>query len=251
MKIRHQGLGKSQMGDRLRTEEKILDFLYVEQPAYLNQIVRGLGIKNKHSVMSGLEHLLGKKEVKKVPNPSGPQRNHFYALQRYRSRLPPNEIEKERRLWKLSYTNHKKFLVLRKREFLESILEELKSGIINPEFFKNPEVIGNAELKTEILRILKRGVEKHGVAFFALKVMIAYSETILTKRQACKIFKISTEAYDANIKLYPELQRFRKNIREEIEKARKINAKVIPQWRSNKLMICTVKNSVAKKYGLI
>lgn len=249
MKIRHQGLGKSQIEDRLRTEKKILDFLYVEQPAYLNQIVKGLGIKNKHSVMSALEHLLAKKEIKRVPNPNGPQRNHYYALKRYRSRLTPNEIEKERRLWKLSYTNHKKFLVLRKREFLKSILEELELGIINPEFFKNTELMGKSELKTEILKMMKRGVEKHEISFFIYKAIIVLSETILTKNHTCALFNTTPQALEKKIEKSSKLQLLRQNLKKKIKKATKENVRVIPQIIDNKLMIAWVKNSVAKKYG--
>jgi len=249
MKIRHQGLGKLQIEDRLRTEKKILDFIYVEQLAYLNQIVRGLGIKNKHSVKSGLTRLLDKKEIKRVPNPKGPQRNHFYALPRFRSRLTPNEIEKERRLWKLSYTNHKKFSVLRKKEFLKSRLEELKIGIINPEFFKNTELMGKSELKTEILRMMKRGVEKHGISFFIWKAIIVLSETVLTKNHTCTLFNTTPQALEKNIKKNSKLQLLRQNLKKEIKKAAKENARVIPQIIDNKLMITWVKNSVAKKYG--
>ena len=237
------------MEDRLRTEKNILDFIYVEQLAYLNQIVRGLGIKNKHSVKSGLTRLLDKKEIKRVPSPNGSQRNHFYALKRYRSRLTPNEIEKERRLWRLSYTKPKKFLALRKKEFLKSRLKELEMGVTNSEFFKNTELMGKSELKTEILRIMKRGVEKHGISFFICKAIIVLSETILTKNHTCALFNITPQALEKNIKKSSKLQLLRQNLKKEIKKAAKENVRVIPQIIDNKLMIAWVKNSVAKKYG--
>jgi len=58
-----------------------------------------------------------------------------------------------------------------------------------------------------------------------------------------------TKALEANIKRYPELQQLRKNIRIETEKAKKKNARLIPQWIDGKLKVAWVKNSVAKKYG--
>jgi len=82
-----------------------------------------------------------------------------------------------------------------------------------------------------------------------MKAIILYSETIHTKHYACKIFKTSTKALEANIKRYPELQQLRKNIRIETEKAKKKNSRLIPQWIDDKLKVAWVKNSVAKKYG--
>jgi len=237
MKYRHQGMGRPQIEARLLTEKKIIDFLYEEQIAYLNQIVRGLGIKNKHSVISVLDSLIDKKEVKRILVPSSPKRLDYYCLQRIRNPLALLKKEKQRRLWDLCYSNHKKFLKLKNRQLFEAILE------------KPTKSNENSKLKKEILRLLRIG-KKHSVPLFVLEYMIVYSETITTKGEVCKIFKITPQAFEANIKRNPELQQLRKNIRIETEKAKKKNVRLIPQWRDDELKVAWVKNSVAKKYSL-
>jgi len=248
IKIKHRGLGKVQIVDRMVTELKTLIYLSKNQPSYFNQIVSESEIRDEHAIQKAIKRLLETKQIKLVPNPDGPKNRKYFAVQNYQSAFSPAELENFKQLKKMKTTVPKD--IAKKSDSLQvQIIQALfASEIYLPLYLKDD--LADPKIKQEIQRLLKRGSRRHGVSFLELKYMIVYSETILSKNYVCKLFKITTEAFEANIKRHPELQLLRKNIREEIKKAKKINAKVIPHYVGDELMIGVVKNSVARKYGL-
>lgn len=56
---KHQGLGKLQENQRIRTEQKIMQYLEVMQPAYTRQIVKHTGL-DSHAIINALRRLENK-----------------------------------------------------------------------------------------------------------------------------------------------------------------------------------------------
>ena len=205
-----------------------------------------MGNKNKHSVIQAIKRLKDKK-IKFVPNPLGPQRQHYYALMEYQSCLTPYELQALRKLKDIK--NPKLVKILEKKA--ENIGEQLEQALVLAEIFLPIEAEDNPQLKKELQRLMKGPYLRHGVTFKELKYMILLSETILTKNHVCNKFGITPQAFEQNIKRHNKLQLLRQRIREEKKKAEKINAIIIPVYRNEQLMIGVVKNSIARKYGVV
>ena len=223
--IKHQGLGKKHIKQRRNTEKSLMEFLTENQPAYFNQILKDSKISDPHALKNSIQRLLDKNRIRLVPDHAGPTNRKYYALKNYYSGITPHELENFRK-------------VPRK-----------KLSLLNYRSKENSSALEFSKILQYIEKLYTKSNFKSKLTINDYKNIIVLSETILTKKHACKIYHITIEALSQKIKSNKELQTFQKNIREKIIKAEKINAQIIPQIRNNELMVATVKNSVAKKYG--
>lgn len=245
-KTKHQGLGTKQLKDQLKTERKILLYLSKHQPAYVRQIVKECGVKDAHAVVSGLERLLGKRKIKTWPDPQGPKNKKYYVLRNYQSAFSPSELE--------GFEFLKKFPRISQRFKLDPLTEltataSLASDIYLPDYIDNESA--DPRLRDEIKRIFRKENKQATVTVRDLKYMIIISETIRTKRHVCKVFGISTKAFDWNVKRYC-LQSFQTNLRKLVTILEKHNMAVIPYLDSkHKLQLGVFKIDAARKRNLI
>ena len=224
--IKHQGLGRKQVKQREKTEKILKVFLKENQPVYFNKILRESEISDPYALKKAIQRCLEKKKIRIVLNSNGPKNRKYYAMKSYQSGITPYELEQFEKI------PRKKHFVVKDR----SKLKKLTTSVVT-------------EIIQKIERSYWKGKHRHRVSIQELKHIIIFSETVLTKNHACKLYHIKPETLNQNIKRNPELQLLQKKIIEKIVKAEKNNLRIIPQIRDGKLMIATVTNATAEKYG--